>query len=226
MPAVYVVEDDESIRELIGYALQSGGFDVSGFPESGAMWPAVESAVPDLFLLDIMLPGEDGLKILGRLKARHEWRDIPVILLTAKSTEYDKVRGLDLGADDYVTKPFGVMELLSRVRAVLRRTDRGAQQGQTVFSYEDVSLDTRRHVVTSGGEACLLTNKEFELLHYMLKNIDIVLSRDALMENVWGFDYSGESRTVDIHIKSLRQKLGSEGSIIKTIRSVGYKVGK
>lgn len=225
MPAVYVVEDDESIRELILYALESGGFDVSGFPESGAMWPAVESAAPDLFLLDIMLPGEDGLKILARLKARHEWRGIPVILLTAKSTEYDKVRGLDLGADDYITKPFGVMELLSRVRAVLRRADKGAQ-GQTVFSYEGVSLDTRRHVVTSGGEVCPLTNKEFELLHYMLKNIDIVLSRDALMENVWGFDYSGESRTVDIHIKSLRQKLGSQGSIIKTIRSVGYKVGK
>ncbi len=150
----------------------------------------------------------------------------PSSLLTAKSAEYDKVRGLDTGADDYITKPFGVLELLSRVRAVLRRTDKSAAHGQTVLSYEGVTLDTRRHSVTSDGESCSLTNKEFELLHYLLKNIDIVLTRDNLMENVWGFDYGGESRTIDIHIKSLRRKLGQQGTIIKTIRSVGYKVGK
>lgn len=218
---IYCVEDDDSIRELICYALKSGGYRAEGFDSSAPLWRRMEEEPPRLLLLDIMLPGEDGLHILHRLKEDAATRGTPVIMLTAKTTELDKVAGLDAGADDYITKPFSVLELLSRVRAVLRRT---APSGAETLVCGPVAVDPLRRTVTTDGKPVELTYKEFELLCYMMRNCDIVLSRTRLMENVWGFDFEGESRTVDMHIKTLRQKLGAGGSIIKTVRGVGYKV--
>ena len=220
-PLIFCVEDDDSIRELICYALKSGGYQAQGFSSSAALWHRMATEKPDLLLLDIMLPGEDGLHILQRLKEDASTRSVPVIMLTAKTSELDKVAGLDAGADDYITKPFSVLELLSRIRAVLRRT---APSDAEVLSCGPVTIDPLRRTVTSDGNPVELTYKEFELLCYMMRNCDIVLSRTRLMENVWGFDFEGESRTVDMHIKTLRQKLGAGGSIIKTVRGVGYKV--
>ena len=220
-PCVFVVEDDDSIRELICYALKSGGYQAQGFSSSAALWHRMATEKPDLLVLDIMLPGEDGLHILQRLKEDASTRSVPVIMLTAKTSELDKVAGLDAGADDYITKPFSVLELLSRIRAVLRRT---APSDAEVLSCGPVTIDPLRRTVTSDGNPVELTYKEFELLCYMMRNCDIVLSRTRLMENVWGFDFEGESRTVDMHIKTLRQKIGAGGSIIKTVRGVGYKV--
>ncbi|HJA36626.1 MAG TPA: response regulator transcription factor [Firmicutes bacterium] len=218
---IFCVEDDDSIRELICYALKSGGYQAQGFSSSAALWHRMATEKPDLLVLDIMLPGEDGLHILQRLKEDASTRSVPVIMLTAKTSELDKVAGLDAGADDYITKPFSVLELLSRIRAVLRRT---APSDAEVLSCGPVTIDPLRRTVTSDGNPVELTYKEFELLCYMMRNCDIVLSRTRLMENVWGFDFEGESRTVDMHIKTLRQKLGAGGSIIKTVRGVGYKV--
>lgn len=220
-PLIFCVEDDDSIRELICYALKSGGYQAQGFSSSAALWHRMAMEKPDLLVLDIMLPGEDGLHILQRLKEDASTRSVPVIMLTAKTSELDKVAGLDAGADDYITKPFSVLELLSRIRAVLRRT---APSDAEVLSCGPVTIDPLRRTVTSDGNPVELTYKEFELLCYMMRNCDIVLSRTRLMENVWGFDFEGESRTVDMHIKTLRQKLGAGGSIIKTVRGVGYKV--
>ena len=220
-PLIFCVEDDDSIRELICYALKSGGYQAQGFSSSAALWHRMATEKPDLLVLDIMLPGEDGLHILQRLKEDASTRSVPVIMLTAKTSELDKVAGLDAGADDYITKPFSVLELLSRIRAVLRRT---APSDAEVLSCGPVTIDPLRRTVTSNGNPVELTYKEFELLCYMMRNCDIVLSRTRLMENVWGFDFEGESRTVDMHIKTLRQKLGAGGSIIKTVRGVGYKV--
>ncbi len=220
-PLIFCVEDDDSIRELICYALKSGGYQAQGFSSSAALWHRMATEKPDLLVLDIMLPGEDGLHILQRLKEDASTRSVPVIMLTAKTSELDKVAGLDAGADDYITKPFSVLELLSRIRAVLRRT---APSDAEVLSCGPVTIDPLRRTVTSDGNPVELTYKEFELLCYMMRNCDIVLSRTRLMENVWGFDFEGESRTVDMHIKTLRQKLGAGGSIIKTVRGVGYKV--
>ena len=220
-PLIFCVEDDDSIRELICYALKSGGYQAQGFSSSAALWHRMATEKPDLLVLDIMLPGEDGLHILQRLKEDAGTRSVPVIMLTAKTSELDKVAGLDAGADDYITKPFSVLELLSRIRAVLRRT---APSDAEVLSCGPVTIDPLRRTVTSDGNPVELTYKEFELLCYMMRNCDIVLSRTRLMENVWGFDFEGESRTVDMHIKTLRQKLGAGGSIIKTVRGVGYKV--
>ena len=220
-PLIFCVEDDDSIRELICYALKSGGYQAQGFSSSAALWHRMATEKPDLLVLDIMLPGEDGLHILQRLKEDASTRSVPVIMLTAKTSELDKVTGLDAGADDYITKPFSVLELLSRIRAVLRRT---APSDAEVLSCGPVTIDPLRRTVTSDGNPVELTYKEFELLCYMMRNCDIVLSRTRLMENVWGFDFEGESRTVDMHIKTLRQKLGAGGSIIKTVRGVGYKV--
>ncbi len=222
-PLIYCVEDDDSIRELICYALKSGGYQAEGFAESGDFWRRMEENTPRLVLLDIMLPGEDGMQLLHKMKNDAAQRNIPVIMLTAKTTELDKVAGLDAGADDYITKPFSVLELLSRVRAVLRRSQ---PTGAETLSCGEVTMDPLRRTVTSGGHPVELTYKEFELLCYMMRNCDIVLSRTRLMENVWGFDFEGESRTVDMHIKTLRQKLGAGGSIIKTVRGVGYKVSQ
>ena len=220
-PLIFCVEDDDSIRELICYALKSGGYQAQGFSSSAALWHRRATEKPDLLVLEIMLPGEDGLHILQRLKEDASTRSVPVIMLTAKTSELDKVAGLDAGADDYITKPFSVLELLSRIRAVLRRT---APSDAEVLSCGPVTIDPLRRTVTSDGNPVELTYKEFELLCYMMRNCDIVLSRTRLMENVWGFDFEGESRTVDMHIKTLRQKLGAGGSIIKTVRGVGYKV--
>lgn len=222
-PLIYCVEDDDSIRELICYALKSGGYQVEGFAESGDFWRRMEENTPRLVLLDIMLPGEDGMQLLHKMKNDAAQRNVPVIMLTAKTTELDKVAGLDAGADDYITKPFSVLELLSRVRAVLRRSQ---PTGAETLSCGEVTMDPLRRTVTSCGHPVELTYKEFELLCYMMRNCDIVLSRTRLMENVWGFDFEGESRTVDMHIKTLRQKLGASGSIIKTVRGVGYKVSQ
>ena len=222
-PLIYCVEDDDSIRELICYALKSGGYQAEGFAESGYFWRRMEENTPRLVLLDIMLPGEDGMQLLHKMKNDAAQRNVPVIMLTAKTTELDKVAGLDAGADDYITKPFSVLELLSRVRAVLRRSQ---PTGAETLSCGEVTMDPLRRTVTSCGHPVELTYKEFELLCYMMRNCDIVLSRTRLMENVWGFDFEGESRTVDMHIKTLRQKLGAGGSIIKTVRGVGYKVSQ
>ncbi len=223
MSKVYCVEDDESIRQLIVYALENAGFEAVGFEDGDDFFSKVYSSVPDLILLDIMLPGEDGLKILEKLKCNTTLKDTPIIMLTAKASEFDKVKGLDMGADDYISKPFGVMELISRVKTVLRRTNTSPHSNSLSFS--GISIDYEKRRVTVGGETINLTYKEFELIYFLLKNQDIVLTRETLMNQIWGFDFEGETRTVDVHIGTLRQKLGEKGKLIQTIRNVGYKVG-
>ena len=217
MATIYIVEDDVNIREIERYALKNSGYEVEEFECGADFFKRLEKAIPSLVLLDIMLPNEDGLDILSRIRANKATAGIPVIMVTAKASELDKVKGLDLGADDYLTKPFGVMELISRVKALLRQT-RGVQE------HGEIVLDSARHAVSVAGAHCELTYKEFELLKYLMINQGIVLSRDKIMDQVWGFEYEGESRTVDMHIKTLRQKLGDAGSCIKTVRNVGYMV--
>lgn len=224
MALIYCVEDDENIRELVGYALRSQDFEVETFADGKEFWKAVQQRIPALVLLDIMLPGESGTEILDKIRKDTQLRSLPVIMLTAKTSEYDIVRGLDGGADDYVCKPFGIVELISRIRSVLRRS-KPQRRESSMYSFGPVSLDGEKHVVTVNGEPCHLTVKEFELLRYLLVNIDIVLKREQIMEAVWGFTYEGESRTIDMHIKSLRQKLGDGGHIIRTVRGVGYVIG-
>lgn len=222
---IYIVEDDRDIREMESYALKNSGFEVRPFADSTDFYDACKENIPKLVLLDIMLPKEDGLKILGKLKSSERTSEIPVIMVTAKDSELDKVKGLDMGADDYITKPFGVMELVSRVKAILRRCESSDSQN-SLFSYNGIEIDDHRHKVTVDGKACVLTYKEYELLKYLISNKEIALSREKLLEKVWGFDFEGESRTVDMHIKTLRQKLGQRGALIKTVRHVGYKVGE
>lgn len=221
---IYCVEDEMNIRELIIYALKSAGFDAKGFETAEDAFCELEKEEPDLILLDIMLPGEDGISILKKLKGNRKRSHIPVILLTAKTSEYDKVTGLDLGADDYITKPFGVMELISRVKAVLRRSV-NKMTTLNVLDFGEVVVDESGHSVTVEGDEVILTYKEFELLVHLLKNKGIVLTRDRLLNLIWGYAYEGECRTVDVHIASLRHKLGNYGYIIETIRGVGYKIG-
>lgn len=218
---VYLVEDDANIREIEHYALKNSGYAVEEFENGADFLRRVSEKKPSVVLLDIMLPHEDGLDILSRLREDEETARLPVILVTAKTSELDKVKGLDLGADDYIAKPFGVMELVSRVKALLRRTADQEQQA-SLLRHGAIELDSDRHAVTVDGESCELTFKEFELLRCFLRNAGIVLSRDKLMNQVWGFDYEGESRTVDMHVKTLRQKLGEAGSAIRTVRNVGY----
>lgn len=220
---IYIVEDDLNIREIQSYALRNSGFEVAGFESSEDFYKALEEKTPDLIILDIMLPKESGTSILKNLKKDEIYKTIPVIFVTAKDSEIDKVKGLDGGADDYLTKPFGVMELISRVKAILRRSS--APKSDEVLRYNDVQMYLKNRKVISAGEEIQLTHKEFELLRYMLINQNIVLSRDKIMQNVWGYDYEGETRTVDAHIKTLRQKLGESSEAIKTIRNVGYKIG-
>jgi len=224
---IYIVEDDEEIRGIVTYALNSGGFEAKGFESGKEFFDALESALPELILLDIMLPGEDGLEILRRIRESVRTKKIPVIMLTAKNSEYDKVRGLDMGADDYIAKPFGVMELISRINAVLRRSPEKEKEDEAL-EVSGITLDSaRREVLCSAeGNVVNLTYKEFELLRYLMQNAGRVLSRDRLLETVWGYDFEGESRTVDMHIKSLRQKLGEPGAVIKTVRGVGYMMEK
>ncbi len=220
---IYIVEDDVNIREIEGYALKNTGYDVVCFEQSAELYKALDKELPKLIILDIMLPNEDGLSILAALRKDKRTRHIPIMMVTAKTSEMDKVKGLDLGADDYITKPFGIMELVSRVKALLRRA--GGSDTISTLEYQNVVMNVEKHSVTVDDATCELTYKEFELLRYLLENQEIVLSRDRIMERVWGFDYEGETRTVDMHIKTLRQKLGASGDIIKTVRNVGYKIG-
>ena len=218
---IYIVEDDSAIRELEQYALQSNGYEAVGFESSEPFWQAVHTTPPELVILDVMLPGIDGTELLGRMRASTSLRRIPVIMATAKGAEYDRVRALDGGADDYLTKPFSVIELVSRVKAVLRRCQ--PEGDSSILRSGEVSLDTRAHTVLSGGERVDLTYKEYELLRLFLSHPGTAYTRDRLMELVWGMDYCGESRTVDMHIRTLRQKLGKAGAHITTVRGVGYR---
>ena len=220
---IYCVEDEQNIRELLLYSLQSSGYQVRGFAEGAEFKKALEEQKPELILLDIMLPGEDGLEILKKLKCSSKTKSIPVIMVTAKGSEYDKVIGLDSGADDYVTKPFGMMELVSRIKAVLRRS-KGSQERENP-EIQGVHIDVKKHEVTVDGRTVPLTLKEFELLEKLMRNEGIVLTRDQLLTEIWGYDFDGETRTVDVHIRTLRQKLGEKGEIIQTVRGVGYRIG-
>ena len=221
---IYCVEDDDSIRELIVYTLNRSEHSVEGFAAAGPFWQALQAGtLPDLVLLDIMLPGEDGIAVLKKLRAQGRTREIPVIMLTAKNAEVDKVMGLDAGADDYITKPFGMTELLSRIRAVGRRTMRAPA---STFSVGPITMDVRAHRVCVAGKAVALTLKEYNLLALLLAGAGTVLTRDALLTKIWGYDFDGETRTVDVHVRTLRQKLGDAGKMIETVRGVGYRIGK
>ncbi|HJA81376.1 MAG TPA: response regulator transcription factor [Candidatus Mediterraneibacter intestinipullorum] len=220
---IYCVEDDDNIRELVIYTLETTGLKARGFAEGSAFMEALAFDTPELILLDIMLPGDDGLELLKKLKSSPKTKGIPVIMVTAKGTEYDKVVGLDSGADDYVTKPFGMMELVSRIKAVLRRS--GKVEDRIDMELAGVRMDIRKHEVTVDGKQVALTLKEFELLEKLMRNQGIVLTRDQLLTEIWGYDFDGETRTVDVHIRTLRQKLGEKGEIIQTVRGVGYRVG-
>ncbi|MFG6357016.1 MAG: response regulator transcription factor [Acetatifactor sp.] len=222
MALIYVVEDDRSIQEIETYALAGAGFQVRGFDCAVDFLHALDKERPDLVLLDIMLPDEDGLTVVQKLRNSRDTMLLPVIMVTAKTAEIDKVRGLDLGADDYLTKPFGVMELLSRVKAMLRRSQGGRGENRLILG--EIVMDREKHEVTVCKQVCELTYKEYELLKLLLKNPGIVLPRDAILEQVWGSSFEGESRTLDMHIKTLRQKLGDQGSMIRTVRNVGYVI--
>jgi two-component system alkaline phosphatase synthesis response regulator PhoP len=226
MSLVYCLEDDDGIRELILCALKSGGYEVMGFATANDFKVAMKSKLPNIVLLDVMIPDEDGFSILKSLKKNTNTLDIPVIMLTAKSSEIDKVNGLELGADDYITKPFGIMELLSRIKAVLRRSNKPLTVETSAYNVNGLIVDTEKRTVMFNDHEITLTFKEFEILVYLLKNRGIAVSRDKLMSKVWGFEYEGESRTVDVHIKTLRQKLEAQGceNPIITIRGFGYKI--
>ena len=224
MPHIWIVEDDEDIREIILYTLRTANFEAQGFENSDAFFAALETKTPNLVILDIMLPGDDGLTILKKLRQDQNYQTLPIIMLTAKASEYDKIKGLDLGADDYLTKPFGVMELISRIKALLRRSNFQVP-AQDHITCQNIQMSHNSRIVTVDDTAINLTFKEYELLHYLLINTNLVLSRDKILETVWGYDFEGESRTLDMHVKSLRKKLGPAGSLIKTIRNVGYKLG-
>ena len=217
---IFCVEDDSGIRDLMIYTLHASGFEAEGFPDAGALWEALRHTTPQLIMLDIMLPDESGLAVTKKLREDPRTRQVPIILVTAKTTELDKVRGLDMGADDYITKPFGVMELISRVRALLRRS--GEDKGEKSLTIGKILLDGERHAVYVGGVLCELTYKEYELLRLLMQRAGIVTTREEILNHVWGSDFQGESRTLDMHIKTLRQKLGEAGGMIRTVRSVGY----
>ena len=220
---IYLVEDDESIRELVVYTLKSQDLDAKGFAKPSLFWKELEKEVPSLILLDIMLPEEDGISILKKLRARPDTRKLPIIMLTAKGSEYDTVMGLDSGADDYIPKPFRMMELISRIRALLRRS----QEQEKIPEYRLGSLYVcpSRHIVRVDGTEIILTLKEFELLCLLLSEQETVFTRAQLLDRIWGYEFDGESRTIDVHVRTLRQKLGSAGDCIKTVRGVGYKIG-
>ena len=219
---IYLLEDDDSIRELVIYTLNSQGMEARGFAQTSAFWETMGGQTPSLALLDVMLPEEDGISVLKTLRASAHTARLPIIMLTAKGTEYDKVLGLDAGADDYVTKPFGMMELLSRIRALLRRTERN----DALYRCGQLTVDPASHTVLVGDREVALTQKEFEVLYLLLKNKGQVLSRERLIEDVWGYAFTGESRTVDVHVRTLRQKLGEAGACIETVRGYGYKIGR
>lgn len=220
MAVIYIVEDDENIREIEMFALKNSGFEVQGFGDAASFFRRLGEKVPALVLVDVMLPDEDGLSIVQKLRSRPDTRRIPIILATAKTSEIDKVKGLDLGADDYVTKPFGVMELISRVKALMRRAH--GMEEEKILRFGSLQMDNEKREVTVDGRPCELTYKEYELLKLLMLNAGIVSSRDVILDRVWGTDFEGESRTLDMHIKTLRQKLGSAGTMIRTVRNVGY----
>ncbi len=221
---IYFVEDDNSIRKLVLYSLTSAGLDAEGFSHPEQFWTAMEKKLPQVILLDIMLPGEDGLTILKKLRADQRTAQTQIILITAQGSEFDKVIGLDAGADDYVAKPFGMMELMARVRTALRRAGQSAD-ATPIYSFGSLTVDRARHQVQVDGEEIALTRKEFQLLTLFLEHHDTVFTRDQLLSSVWGYNFDGASRTVDVHIRTLRQKLGTAGAYIQTIRGVGYKIG-
>lgn len=221
---IFCVEDDRNIRELLVYTLSTTGYQAQGFDSGKALFRELKNNRPELILLDIMLPGEDGYAILEKLKASGATREIPVIMVTAKGAEFDKVRGLDGGADDYITKPFGMMEFLARVKAVLRRSSQ--KSGEKELRCGPLLIQVERHEVQENGRVVELTLKEFEVLRYLAENKGIVLTRDQLLGHIWGYDFDGETRTVDVHIRSLRQKLGDAGTLIETVRGVGYRIGE
>ncbi|MDR1221174.1 MAG: response regulator transcription factor [Treponema sp.] len=235
MHKIFVVEDDDNIRELLMYALTQSGFDVSGYADGRLFYAALNAALnvaasdtktPDLILLDIMLPGEDGISLLKKMRGSGKTEKIPIIMLTAKGAEHDRVKGLDLGADDYITKPFSVVEVVARIRAVLRRSasKTDALSDLAIGGAVGVALSPHKRAVYVNGTEIAVTYKEFELLQYLMRKKGVVLTREAILNRVWGSDYLGDSRTVDMHIKSLRQKLGEAGRVIKTVRNVGYKI--
>lgn len=221
---IYFVEDDSNIRELVVYTLNSTGLKAQGFPTPHEFWEAMSEHTPSLVLLDIMLPQEDGLSILKKIRSSKETKKLPVIILTAKSDEYDKVKGFDLGADDYVPKPFGMMELVARIKAVLRRTE--DTQEDKEYTVGPLTVSPQKHKVKVNGEKIILTLKEFSMLCMLLENRGMVLTRDQILNHVWGYSFDGESRTVDVHIRTLRSKLREAGDLIHTIRGIGYTIGE
>lgn len=223
MTKIYLVEDDPAIRELVTYTLTATGYEAEGFENAELFWEALHKNVPQLVLLDIMLPGEDGLSLLKKLRAEEYTQKLPVILLTARGGEYNRVLGLDLGADDYVEKPFGMMELLSRVRALLRRAE--PEPSAELLRHKTITMDTKKHTVLADGQDVPLTRKEYEMLHLFLENPGIVFNREQLLRQIWGYDFEGETRTVDVHIRTLRQKLGKAGDLVETVRGFGYRMG-
>ena len=222
MANIYIVEDDTNIQEIEAIALKNSGHSVEQFDDAAHFYKKLEEKLPDLAILDLMLPDEDGYEIVKKLRQNPATKKLPVIMVTAKTTELDKVKGLDLGADDYLSKPFGVMELISRVKALLRRS--ASIQKKEEYEFEDIILNDSKHEVHTAQGKCDLTYKEYELLKYLIMNEGIVLTRDRLMEEIWGMDFTGESRTLDMHIKTLRQKLGPSGKLIQTVRNVGYSL--
>lgn len=222
---IYCVEDESNIRELLVYTLEATGFKAKGFADGKGLRAALKEQIPDMILLDLMLPGEDGYSILEKLKRDENTRDIPIIMVTAKDAEYDKVKGLEAGADDYITKPFGMMEFVARIKAVLRRTNRNSNTDKEL-KCGDLRILVGRHEVFWKDEKIELTRKEFELLVYLVENRGLVMSRNQILCQVWGYEFEGETRTVDVHVRSLRQKLGEAGNMVETVRGVGYRIDK
>lgn len=220
---IYFVEDDNSIRELVLYTMNNAGYDARGFERPSLFWDALKKETPRLILLDIMLPEEDGLQILKKLRTMSQTKKVPIMMLTAKGTEYDKVIGLDYGADDYLPKPFGMMELIARVKALLRRAE--VVDSEKEYTIGSLYVAPAKHIVKADGEEISLTLKEYEMLTLLVENQGIVFTRDQLLTKIWGYAFDGESRTVDVHIRSLRQKLGNCGKLIETVRGIGYKIG-
>ncbi len=220
---IYLLEDDESIRNFVEYALNNSGLESCGFEKPSDFWKAVDERIPQLVILDVMLPEEDGLEVLKKLRNRSETRKLPIIMLTAKDSEYDKVIGLDSGADDYVAKPFGMMELISRIKALLRRFSDETKKDE--YTIDGLYVCPSKHIVIANGNEVVLTYKEFELLCLLISNRGTVFSRDQILRRIWGFEFDGENRTVDVHVRTLRTKLGECGSLIETVRGIGYKIG-
>ncbi len=220
---IYILEDEQNIRELLVYALNSASLEATGFEKPSEMYEKMKYEVPELLILDIMLPEEDGISILKKLRADDKTEELPIIMLTAKSTEFDKIIGLDMGADDYITKPFSVMELVSRVKALLRRSKKTNEKKEE-YTAGNILLNIKKHTVKVKGEEIALTLKEYELLECLMEKKGLVFSRDALLTKIWGYEFDGESRTVDVHIRTLRQKLGEAEKYIETVRGVGYKI--